>query len=65
LHDVRADDWRDHREVGAGIIDFQRLFDALKRLSYEGLFAFELEEPEKEAALARSRARILDIIANA
>jgi len=63
LHDVRASDWRDHCEVGTGIIDFERLFRTLSRMKYEGLLTFELE-PDEEAALARSRSLILDIMTN-
>lgn len=52
-HDVREPDWRDHRCVGSGVIDFPRLFAELGRLRYAGFFEIELEEPAREeAALA-------------
>ena len=50
MHDVRQSDWRDHRCVGSGVIDFQALFTELQRVAYTGLFEVELEEPEREAA---------------
>ncbi|HIE27167.1 TPA: sugar phosphate isomerase/epimerase [Candidatus Poribacteria bacterium] len=62
LHDVRASDWRDHRQVGTGIIDFRRLFSVLDSFNYTGLMTFELEEPKKEEALQQSKKYIEDII---
>jgi len=58
LHDVRQKDWRDHRAVGRGIIDFPRLFATLKRINYEGLLTFELEEMDLLDALIESKAAI-------
>ena len=58
LHDVRQKDWRDHRAVGRGIIDFPRLFATLKRIKYEGLLTFELEEMDLLDALIESNAAI-------
>lgn len=55
VHDVRRPDWRDHRAVGTGIINFEPIFMFMDQIGYEGLFSFELEEPEKEAALAESK----------
>lgn len=48
LHNVRKTDWRDHRSVPDGVIDFSRLFEAVKKIEYSGLFDIELEEPERE-----------------
>lgn len=55
LHDVRANDWRDHREVGAGIIDFERLMKLVVACNYSACMTFELEEDDKEGALNRSK----------
>lgn len=55
LHDVRASDWRDHRAVGEGIIDFERLFMYLNDSNYSGLVTLELEEEDKEGALIKSK----------
>jgi len=55
LHDVRANDFRDHRAAGRGIIDFDRLFRYLHRSGFDGPMAFELEEPDVEEALAESK----------
>jgi sugar phosphate isomerase/epimerase len=52
VHDVRQSDWRDHRCVGSGVIDFPALFEELQRVGYSGLFEIELEEPDKEVAAA-------------
>ncbi|MBC8235058.1 sugar phosphate isomerase/epimerase [bacterium] len=62
LHDVRASDWRDHRQAGTGIIDFRRLFAVLDSFNYTGLMTFELEEQQKEEALRQSKKYIEDII---
>jgi sugar phosphate isomerase/epimerase len=53
-HDVRRDDWRDHRCVGSGVIDFAALFTELQHVGYSGLFEIELEEPDAEMAAAES-----------
>ncbi|HEU5314467.1 MAG TPA: hypothetical protein VFX49_00020, partial [Chloroflexota bacterium] len=59
IHDVRRADFRDHRGLGDldtnGVIDFPRLRDHVWRLDYAGLWIFELEEPDREGALIRSR----------
>ena len=58
LHDVRASDWRDHRQAGTGIIDFHRLFAVLNSFDYTGLMTFELEEQQEEDALRQSKKHI-------
>ena len=65
LHDVRAEDLRDHRACGRGIIDYVRLLRTAADLGYDGLYAFELEEPDKVEALAESRAVIEEAMAEA
>jgi sugar phosphate isomerase/epimerase len=62
LHDVRASDWRDHRQAGTGIIDFRGLFAVLDAFNYRKLMTFELEELQKEEALRASKKYIEDII---
>lgn len=54
VHDVRQSDWRDHRCVGTGVIDFSGLFAELQHVLYRGLFEIELEEPEMELAAAKT-----------
>lgn len=61
LSDVRESDWRDHKTVGSGIIDFARFFDTLHRIDYTGLLVFELEEPDQIAALAASKDHVAGI----
>lgn len=63
LHDVRANDWRDHRTAGTGIIDFPRLFTFLLHSGYNHLMTFELEEENKEGTLLQSKRYIEDIAA--
>jgi sugar phosphate isomerase/epimerase len=58
LHDFRQKDWRDHRGIGRGVIDFPRLFQALKKIGYAGLLTFELEEQDLLDALRESRGAI-------
>lgn len=53
-HDVRQSDWRDHRCVGSGVIDFPALFTELQCVGYTGLIEVELEEPDKETAAANT-----------
>ena len=50
LHNVRKYDWRDHRTVSEGVIDFPRLFAVISEVGYSGIFDIELEEPEMEKA---------------
>lgn len=56
VHDVRFEDWRDHREVGTGIIDFAALAAALRKQGLRGRLVIELEEEDTLGALARSKA---------
>lgn len=62
LTDVRRSDWRDHRTVGSGIIDFARFFDTLQRTGYTGLLVFELEETDQIGALTASKAHVEQIM---
>lgn len=62
LHDVRAEDWRDHRAAGRGIVDYPRLFDALRAIGYDALLSFELEEPDIIPALNESKAFVEGLI---
>ena len=54
VHNVRKADWRDHRAVTEGVVDFPRLFAAIKKIAYPGLFDIELEEPEREKKSSES-----------
>ena len=58
VHDVRYDDWRDHREAGTGILDFAALVARLRECGFSGRFVFELEEPDTIDALRRSKAHL-------
>ncbi len=62
LHDIRAADFRDHREFGSGILNLTPMFRALLEIDYRGLANFELEEPDAVEALARSRERLMVVI---
>ena len=59
IHDVRRADFRDHRGLGDaetnGVIDFPRLATQVTASDYAGLWILELEEPDREQALRRSR----------
>lgn len=59
LSDVQRTDWRDHRSIGSGIIDFSRVFRTLERMDYGGLLVLELEEPDQVEALRSSRAVVV------
>ena len=54
VHNVRATDWRDHRSVPDGVVDYPRLFAALTSIGYSGGFDIELEEPERERKAAET-----------
>lgn len=58
FHDVRRCDWRDHREVGSGFIDFAAVVGFLSQAGYEGAMTFELEEQDDRRACAASRERV-------
>lgn len=58
VHDVRYDDWRDHREVGTGILDFAELLDCLRAGGFAGRLTLELEEADPLGALERSKQRL-------
>ncbi len=62
LHDIRARDFRDHREFGSGILDLTPIFRRLLAMDYAGLANFELEEPDAVEALTRSRERLAAVI---
>lgn len=62
IHDVRAHDWRDHREVGTGVIDYAPLFKALTQIGFSGALSLEMEEPDRRGAIQRSVARIRGFI---
>ena len=65
IHDVRRADFRDHRALGNlhenGVIDFPYLIRELSRTAYNGLWILELEEPDREEALLRSRAYLASL----
>jgi sugar phosphate isomerase/epimerase len=56
IHDVDPQIWRDHRELGTGMVDLTSLFAALEHIGYNGLLQLELEESDREGALLRSKA---------
>lgn len=64
VDDVRPADWREHRTLGAGLVDWQRLLGYLSRISYEGTFAIELEETPPVDALQQSRRFFQSCLAN-
>ena len=62
LSDVQSRDWRDHRALGTGIVDFPRFFRSLAEESFDGLLVLELEEPNTLAALRSSRSLVEKLI---
>jgi len=55
VHDVRPSDWRDHRTIGSGLIDWARLLGYLSKIGYPGALVIELEESPPIDALVESR----------
>ncbi len=58
LHDLRQTDFRDHRGAGRGFLDFTAIMRWCREQQYDGLWVFELEEPDKVEALRESRQRV-------
>jgi sugar phosphate isomerase/epimerase len=58
LHDLRESDFRDHRAVGRGFLDYRAIMRWCVNAGYEGLFAFELEESDMVEALRESKAAV-------
>lgn len=54
LHDVQAEDLRDHRGCGRGIIDYGRVKRVAEEIGFDGAMVFELEEPDVVEALRES-----------
>ena len=65
LSDVRPVDWVDHRTIGTGIIDFERLFRTLRRIGYDRLLVLELEEPDRVGALTASKTYVERLLTSA
>jgi sugar phosphate isomerase/epimerase len=55
VDDVRAQDWREHRSLGSGIIEWPRLLRYCDEQKYQGAFAIELEEMNVVRELVQSR----------
>ena len=62
IHDVRRRDWRDHREVGTGIVDYIPFFQQLQKNDFAGALSLELEEPDRIGAIERSVSQIKQFI---
>lgn len=62
LHDVKLSDWRDHRALGRGVIDFQPVLAELQSVSYDGMLELELEEQDQVTALEESKAELESMI---
>lgn len=58
LHDVRQSDFRDHRGAGRGFLDFGAIMRWCREQQFDGLWVFELEEPDKVEALRESRQQV-------
>jgi len=58
-HNIRRSDWRDHRSVPDGVIDFRRLFQQCREIDYRGDFDIELEEEDRETK-SRETGELLD-----
>lgn len=65
VHDIDPADWKEHKPLGFGVIDYPRLLTRLKQLGYPGLLVLEIGAPDMPRALADSRNRMLDFLAEA
>lgn len=48
INDLDPSDWRDHRTLGQGVIDFQPFLAELHSVGYDGMLELELEEEIKD-----------------
>ncbi len=42
IHDIEPDTWKEHKPLGTGFVDYDRLFALLDRLDYRGFLIFEI-----------------------
>jgi sugar phosphate isomerase/epimerase len=54
VHNVRTRDWRDHRSIPHGAIDFPAAFEILAEIGFLGAMDIELEEADMEVSCAET-----------
>jgi sugar phosphate isomerase/epimerase len=62
VHNVRAEDWRDHRHAARGAIDISAAFEILAEVGFAGSVDIELEEPDMDRACAETGAFLDDLL---
>jgi len=67
VHDVDPKAWKDHRPIGAGVVDYPRLLRKLKQTNYAGLLVLEIESTQERAKddFADSKRRLEKFLAEA
>jgi sugar phosphate isomerase/epimerase len=60
VHDIDPQTWQEHRPLGTGFVDYQRLIAKLRHIAYRGLLVLEIAGPgEKiEAMLKDSKHKL-------
>ncbi|MFN7934246.1 MAG: sugar phosphate isomerase/epimerase family protein [Bryobacteraceae bacterium] len=42
IHDIEPETWKEHKPLGTGFVDYERLYALLERIGYKGYFIFEI-----------------------
>ncbi|MBS1827760.1 MAG: sugar phosphate isomerase/epimerase [Acidobacteria bacterium] len=42
IHDIEPETWKEHKPLGTGFVDYERLYGLLGRMGYKGYFIFEI-----------------------
>jgi sugar phosphate isomerase/epimerase len=45
VHDIDPATWKEHQPLSTGFVDYPRLFQILRRISYKGLLILEISGP--------------------
>jgi sugar phosphate isomerase/epimerase len=65
IHDVRRGDWLDHQPPGTGVMRYERLFEALRRVGYRRTVTIEIRPTGDWGTLQRSAELLRSLIAHA
>jgi len=67
IHDIEPATWAEHKPLGTGFVDYQRLFALLNKINYTGYLIFEIggDAAKKEGYLRDGKKQIEAILARA
>lgn len=58
VHDIDPADWKEHKPIGYGVIDYPRLVTKLEAINYRGVLVLEIGAPDMRAALADNKQQL-------